>query len=230
MNQKGNRNFDPNDDLSEIHDKITRFGAVLIAVAIILFCYSYTKVERSLLQAVLFGLGGLLAALGLFIIVVIAAGTRIEKNKTNFFLYDKKAKKNILPSELTVAQVRQRITHYMSAFKRKGKLYVGELFELSVIPECIKPLFCYELLCQIAEDGNPKAELFLSYGIECAELFAKYLSQNGDYDLARAIKSYTIDFSGKQESSDAFATFLSEQKRALEEKMLSYTLENIDKF
>ncbi|MBQ8409734.1 MAG: hypothetical protein IJY39_12820 [Clostridia bacterium] len=230
MNPNDNNDRLPENVSAEINDKITRFGAILIAVAIILFCFSYTKITQSFLQIVLYVLSGLLAAIGLFIITVITLGARMEKHKTNFFLYNKKTKQTIPPAELTVQEARQRITEYMSAFKRRGKLYVGELFDIPMIPEYFKPLFCYELLCQIAEEGEEKAELFLSYGAECSEIFAKYLMQTDDYELARLIRGYVHEFSEKREIKHSFAGYLHEHKAQLEEKMLRYIVDNIDKF
>jgi len=217
--------------LEEIGEKIIRFGAILVAAAIILFCFAYTKIESPLLQAVAFGFSGLLGCVGIFIIVVIAVGMRAEKHKTNFFLYDKKKKKNIELGELTVAEIRRRTTEFMSTFKHRGKLYIGDLFDESRhIPEHFKPLFCYEVLCQIAEGSSSQAETFLSFGFECAEVFSKYLSQNSDYELASKIKSYIAEYSDGEHKTEGFCSYISEQKQSIEEKMLNYTVTNIEKF
>ena len=230
MNNDNYNNPSPQ-QLAEINGKITRFGAVLLAVAVVMACFAYAKAENPAVRVILFVLSGILAAIGLFVIVVVALGARMEKNKTNYFLYDQKTKQNIAPSELTVGEIRERITRYMAVFKRRGKLYIGELFELSVIPEYYKPLFCYELLCQIAEEGNEKAEIFLSYGAECSRIFDRYLSSTEDYELVRQIHSYMYEFaSEKKEAKARFARYLEAQKQYIEDRMLQYTLQNIDKF
>ena len=84
-NDQNNQN---NPSIEEIGEKVIRFGAILVAAAIILFCFAYTKIESPLLQMLAFGLSTLLGCVGIFIIVVIAVGMRAEKHKTNFFLYD----------------------------------------------------------------------------------------------------------------------------------------------
>jgi len=227
-NDQNNQN---NPSIEEIGEKVIRFGAILVAAAIILFCFAYTKIESPLLQMLAFGLSTLLGCVGIFIIVVIAVGMRAEKHKTNFFLYDKKKRKNIDPCELTVAEIRKRLEEFMSSFKHRGKLYIGDLFdERRHIPEHFKPLFCYEVLCQIAEGSNSQAETFLSFGFECAEVFSKYLSQNADYELASKIKTYIAEYSDGEHKAEGFCSYISEQKQSIEEKMLNYTVTNIEKF
>ena len=227
-NDQNNQN---NPSIEEVGEKIIRFGAILVAAAIILFCFAYTKIESPLLQMLAFGLSTLLGCVGIFIIVVIAVGMRAEKHKTNFFLYDKKKRKNIDPCELTVAEIRKRLEEFMSSFKHRGKLYIGDLFdERRHIPEHFKPLFCYEVLCQIAEGSNSQAETFLSFGFECAEVFSKYLSQNADYELASKIKTYIAEYSDGEHKAEGFCSYISEQKQSIEEKMLNYTVTNIEKF
>ncbi len=227
-NDQNNQN---NPSIEEIGEKVIRFGAILIAAAIILFCFAYTKIESPLLQMLAFGLSTLLGCVGIFIIVVIAVGMRAEKHKTNFFLYDKKKRKNIDPCELTVAEIRKRLEEFMSSFKHRGKLYIGDLFdERRHIPEHFKPLFCYEVLCQIAEGSNSQAETFLSFGFECAEVFSKYLSQNADYELASKIKTYIAEYSDGEHKAEGFCSYISEQKQSIEEKMLNYTVTNIERF
>ena len=111
-------------------------------------------------------------------------------------------------------------------------VYVGDLFDekySSAVPEAIKPLFCYELLCEIAE-GRANPDHFLSFGFECAEIFARYLSQTGDYELALKVKGYILNYSEDNKSSAEFNDYIVSQKQAIEDKMLSYTLENIEKF
>ena len=162
---------------------------------------------------------------------MVAVGSRLEAKTNNIFLYDKKKKQDMPVSELTVSEIRTRLAAYMSAFKFRGRLYIGDLFDekYTQIPEAIKPLFCYELLCQIGENRS-NAEIFLSFGLECAEIFSKYLSQNEDYELALKIKGFIIDFSEGNKNTEEFQEFLVSQKEQLEQKMLNYTVKNIEKF
>ena len=227
MNKDQNNQNTPS--IIEIGEKIIRFGSVLVAVAIILFCFAYTKIEASILQIMAFGLAGLLGCVGLFIIVVTALGIRAEKHKTNFFLYDKKKKGNMALGELTVHEIRARLTEFMNTFKHRGMLYVGDLFdERRLIPEHFKPLFCYEVLCRIAEGSKAQAESFLSFGADCANVFSKYLSQNSDYELSLKIKGFISEYSDGD--AEDFYNYIIEQKKSIEEKMLNYTVANIEKF
>lgn len=225
-NDQNNQNMP---SIEEVGEKIIRIGAVLVAAAIILFCFAYTKIDSPILQAVAFGFAGLIGCVGLFIIVVAALGIRAEKHKTNFFLYDKKKKGNIELGELTVAEIRKRLEEFMSTFKHRGRLYIGDLFaENRYIPEHFKPLFCYELLCQIAEGSKTQAETFLSYGIECADVFTKYLSQSSDYELSTSVRAFISEYTDGE--AEDFYTYIINQKQSIEEKMLNYTVANIEKF
>lgn len=229
MNNDQNNQKTPSAD--EIGEKIIRFGSILVAAAIILFCFAYTRIESPILAAAVFVLSGLLGCVGVFIIVVIAFGMRVEKHKTNFFLYDKKKKQNIELCELTVNEIRKRLNEFMSTFKHRGRLYVGDLFdERRRVPEHFKPLFCYELLCQISEGSQAQAETFLSFGLECADIFSKYLSQSSDYELASRIKTFICEYSEKNQKTEDFFCYIASQKQHIEEKMLNYTIENIEKF
>lgn len=212
--------------------KLVRFGSVLVAVAIVLACFAYTKVTPGLGQIMMYIAAGAVALIGGFVIFVMAYGTHMEKNKRNFFLYDKKLKKDIPIGELTVPRIRERLVMHMALFKHKGKLYVGDLFDSRqlLVPEIIKPLFCYELLCEIADEGGANASVFLSFGAECAEIFTKYLAANDDHELALKIKGYFFEYAENAEISGEFREFIIAQKAHIEEKMLSYTVKNIDRF
>ena len=229
MNPNENSNKPQKD--TEINDKIIRFGAILVAIAVIVGCFAYTKAEPLFFKIALFILSGILGLLGVFIIFVVAVGSKLETQKNNIFLYDKRKKQDMPLSDLTVGEIRDRLAAYMSAFRYRGKLYIGDLFDekYTHIPEALKPLFCYELLCQIGEN-RANAEIFLSFGFECAEIFSKYLSKNGDYELALKVKGFILDFSDGSKNAEEFQEFLVSQKEQLEEKMLSYTVENIEKF
>ena len=228
MNNNDNQNREKND---EVGARIIRFGAILIAAAIVLGCYAYTKVEETMGRIGLFVLAGFLLIVGAFIIFVVAVGSRLERQKYNFFLYDRKARQDMPLEELTVEEIRRRLVELMSAFRYRGKLYIGDLFDerYTSVPEAIKPLFCYELLLQICEKPSDSL-LFLSYGDECGEIFDKFLTVSGDLELALNIKDYIGAFSEENDNSEEFLAFLLAKKQYIEEKMLDYTKDNIEKF
>ena len=226
-----NSNYKKPDDSALVNGRIVRLGTVMIAIAVILFCFSYTKVETLALRIVLYVLAVALACIGAFFIVMVVVGSRLENSGNNFFLYDKKKKQNMPVESLTVDEIRDRLQFFMSAFKYRGKIYVGDLFSDRIpCPECIKTLFCYELLCQITEIGRDEAERFLSFGLECADVFTKYLAKSEDYELALKIRIFIIEqMDGKQRSQE-FLDYLTERKAHFEEKMLGFTVKNIEKF
>ncbi len=230
MNQ--NDNFDnlTPEEKAAATDKIARFGAILLALGIILYCFALAKLEEGFARFATSLFACLLGGVGVFIIVVVILGSRADKSRRNFFLYDKKKKKDIEVSELKISEIRGRLTDFMAAFKFRGKLYIGDLFDdRNRIPEHFKILFCYELLCEISEN-SADAEIFLSFGKECADIFSEYLTKNGDGELAMKIKAYILDFSDGDKKTEEFRELIVSQKESLEEKMLSYTVKNIEKF
>ena len=230
MNQNGKPNQPANNP--DVNDKIIRFGAILIALAIIGACFAYTRLDSQLAKIALFAVSGVVGIFGAFIIFVIVVGSRLESRKTNIFLYDKKKKQDMPVSDLTLDEIRSRLVAFMGAFKYKGRIYVGDLFDekySSAIPEAIKPLFCYELLCEVIED-RAKPEVFLAFGFECAEIFSKYLAKTEDYEMALKVKGYILDFADGNENALEFKEYITAKKQAIEEKMFSYTIANIEKF
>ena len=218
--------------LREARIKVVKIASVGIAGAIVLACYAYTQIDDAVTQTALYCIASFISTIaGLFIFGAASIG-RAEKNRKNFFLYDRKKKMEIEPSELTVATVRERLLDFMAIFKRRGKLYIGDLFdERARIPEHFKTLFCYEILYELAiDDGGMDAGAFLSFGNECADIFAKYLRQNGDYELATSIRGFICDYSGENSNSASFKDFMRTKKEHIEKKMLEYTRENITKF
>ncbi len=217
--------------LREARIKIIKIASVFIGGAVILACYAYTKVEDAFVQFALYGIASLVAFLaGSFISATLAIG-RAEKHRHNFFLYDRKKKTELPISSLTVARVREKLLEFMSIFKRRGKLYIGELFsDNPAIPEHFKPLFCYEILYEIATDDGMDATAFLNFGDECAEIFTKYLRENEDYELATSLRGYISDFSSENNNSEGFREYIKAKKEHIESKMLGYAVKNIEKF
>ncbi len=215
----------------EARMKIIKIASVLIAGAIVLACYSYTRVEQAALQMFLYLLASFICVIsGVFIVGAISLG-RAEKNRHNFFLYDRKNRSDIPISSLTVAAIREKLLEFMSIFKRRGKLYIGDLFSENLnIPEHFKTLFCYEILYELAaEDGHMDASAFLGFGGECADIFAKYLRENDDHELAAKLRCFILDYP-KENNAESFKEYMKTKKEHIAEKMLKYTVKNIEKF
>lgn len=232
MNSNNNNLDDiPKDALETIARRISNFGAILIAAAIIGVCFAIAKLDDEVMRVAVIIISALVGIVGIFLMIVATVGSKNENPKHNFFLYDKKKKQDIALSELTVPLIRERLYNFMSSFKHRGKLYIGDLFDARMrIPEHFKTLFCYEILCEIGEAQGTDPKLFLSFGHECADVFYRYLAFNGDHELALRLKTFIIEFSEGKENSEEFASFLSSKKEYMEEKMLDFTVKNIKKF
>ena len=231
MNQNNNFEEIPREELEKISRRISNFGAILIAAAIIGVCFAIAKIDDITLKIVIAAVACVVGGVGAFIMIISAVATKESARQDNFFLYNKKTKTNVDVAELTVPEVRKRLMALMASYKHRGKLYIGDLFDERMrIPEHFKPLFCYELLCELSDENGADAEAFLSFGDECAEVFIKYLSQSGDYEIATRIKSYITDFSSGKENASEFKQYITEQKPTLEANMLKYAKNNIKKF
>ncbi len=210
---------------------IVKIASVGIAIAIVLSCYSYTRVEDPLTQMMLYGIASVISVIAsIFIAGAISLG-RAEKNKRNFFLYDRKSKSDIPVSSLTVKHVRDRLVDFMAIFKRRGKLYIADLFDENPnIPEYFKPLFCYEILYELASGDGMDAGAFLSFGSECADVFFKYLRENEDYELANRLREFIVEHSEENNNTESFKEYIKAKKEHISEKMLGYAVKNIEKF
>ena len=228
---KNNLDDIPKEALEIMARRLSNFGAILIGAAIIGICFAIAKLEGEIPRTAVIVISCLVGLVGIFLMAVAAVGAKNELPKHNFFLYDKKKKQDISPSELTVSLIRERLYIFMSSFKHRGKLYIGDLFDERMrIPEHFKTLFCYEILCEIGEDRGTDPKIFLSFGLECADVFYGYLSHNGDHELALRLKTFILEFSEGKENSREFVSFLSSKKEYMEEKMLDFTVKNIKKF
>lgn len=216
--------------LREATMKLIKTASVIIGIAIIVFCFGYTKLD-GMGRAAAYVFGAILCFIATTLITVTMSARRAFKNRRNFFLYDKKKKTDISPAELTFDSVRSKICEFMSIFKHKGKLYIGDLFSNNAtVPEHFKPLFCYELLYELATDDGLEAGVFLSFGSECAEVFAKYLRENEDYELANKVYAFIVDFEAGNRRTAEFKQYMNEQAEHIKSKMLGYAVSNIEKF
>ncbi len=227
-----NKNKDEQrEQMREARIKLIKIASVGIAGAIILACFAYTRLEDELLKTMLYIASSFISTVaGVFILGAISIG-REEKNRHNFFLYDRRSRTEIPVSSLTVIKVRERVLEFMSIFKRRGRLYVGDLFDENPnIPEYFKPLFCYEILYEIATDDGMDASAFLSFGGECAEIFTRYLRESEDYELATSLCTFIYDYSEENNNSVSFKEYIKTKKEHIEDKMLKYAVKNIEKF
>jgi hypothetical protein len=72
--------------------------------------------------------------------------------------------------------------------------------------------------------------MFLSFGPECADIFSRYLRQNQDYELALRLRSFIFDFAEGNKRVEEFREYMRGLGTHIEEKMMQYTKDNIEKF
>ena len=229
MNNQTQRERD--DARFEAMMKVVKIASIGVAAAVILSCFALNKVDDLLICTVLYGVSAFVGMVSMLLIFGSISLWRAEKSRKNFFLYDKKTKTDMPISALSFEMIRNRLTEFMSIFKRRGKIYVGDLFaDNPHIPEQFKTLFCYEILYELAlEDGSLDADVFLSFGDECAEIFSKYLHENGDHELALSVSGFLRSYS-EANNTENFKAFIKNKKEHIEKKMLGYAVDNIDKF
>ena len=231
MNQ--NNNFDdiPKDFIETMSRRLSNVGAILIGAAIIGICFAIARMDNEGIKVAIIAGAGIVGVAGIFLMIIAYVGASEVRNKHNFFLYNKKKKQDMAIGELTVSEIRNRLTALMASYKHRGKLYIGDLFdERQRIPEPYKTLFCYEILCEIGDERGADPAVFLSFGHECGEIFYRYLAQNGDHEIGLKIKTYILEFGEGKENAEEFKGFILSKKQYLEEKMLNYTVNNIQKF
>ena len=229
MNQNDNKNNKYPADFGPLY----KFCAILIAIAIVLFAFTYKKVQEPVFQIALFTLAGIILSFAIYLLKSVIKTNKFLSHKTNFFLYDKKLNGDKNIDSLTFSEARQKIQSYMSLFRRGKKLYLGDLFDERIkIPQVFRPLFCFELLYAITEhnDREARAKLFLSYGLECAGAFYVHLSFAGDTELADGVKAFFSDFAEGKKNENEFLDYLNSQKQHIEESVLKYLKEHINEF
>ena len=228
MDNKNNSSLPP-EDFAPLY----KIAAVIIAAGVILFCVSFAKIDYPILKYIAMGLGVALTVFGISGVFIINSAKKFAKQKHNYFLYDRKTKKEIDVDSLTFADIRIKVQKYMSLFKRGRKLYVGDLFNSDInIPSAIRTLFCYELLYEISEGSvdNQKAKRFLSFGNECAGIFYSYLAAAGELQLAEKLRIYFKEHSDGEDAAEKLQRFLDANKPYLEAAIVKYTKNHISEF
>ena len=228
MDNKNNSPLPPSD-----FAPLYKLAAVLLSIGFILFCLGFVRVEAPFWRFAIISLGSVLCFLGITLFLTIRSAKKFAKQKHNYFLYDRKTKKDIDVDSLTFSDVRAKVQKYMSFFKRGGKLYVGDLFNNDIkIPPAIRTLFCYELLYEISDGGAgvEKAKRFLSFGNECAGVFYVHLSAAGEIQLAEKLRSYFNGHASGDDSSEKLHRFLDANKPYLEAAIIKFTKDHINEF
>ena len=228
MDNKNNSALPPQD-----FAPLYKLAIVILVIGVLLSCFAFVKVDGPILKFILISLGSALTFLGILLLFAIGSAKKFASRKHNYFLYDKKTRKEIELDALTFSLIREKVQKYMSLFKRGKKLYVGDLFNNDIkVPHAIRTLFCYELLYEISEGGFgvQKANRFLSFGQECAGVFYAYLTAAGEIQLAEKLRIYFNGHLSGEDTSEKLHRFLDANKSYLEAAIVKYTKDHINEF
>lgn len=231
MENRDNKN--PNENMSAGLTPVYRLCAIIAAAAIVLCAFVYTRVSEIPLKIALYVV---CAAAMLFAIIVFSSALKVKKmleGKINYFLYDKKSRKSKSVDSLSFAEIREKICNYMSMFRRGKRLYLGDLFDENIkVPSAFRPLFCYELLYEMSENGADEGKIgaFLALGQECAGTFYVHLTSAGENEMAEDIKRYFSEFSSGNKNEKEFAKYLAQKREHIESSVMRYLKEHINEF
>lgn len=216
-------------DQKNTERRLIRIAVLLFAVSIILVAIALTKISSLFVKILLIVLAAIPVLIGAFLIYIILLAKSYQKGEHNFFLYDRKIRKNRPIEELTFAHVSNCVARYMTLFKSGKQLYLATLFEEGGAPEAFKPLFCYQLLGMLTSNPNDAQwRAFLLCGKELADAFSTYLNQADEEELARMVQYYIAEFDGQNVSP--FRDYLSQKKDYLADRMLEYACTHIREF
>lgn len=184
------------------------------------------------------GIGGfiLLVSALIHLLPVLCSGTLMREavlREGNFFLHDGISGSEIQICQLDINQARDKLHRYMRLFLNHGKMYLGNLFDDNVrIPECFKPLFCYDILITLAEEGKSTGSMvLLSNGDIFARTFYDYLAIAGDAEIGNGIADFVNDYKVRSEFAAAdFLNFVREKREYLEERFMAYINDHIREF
>ncbi len=228
MDNKNNSSLPPQD-----FSPLYKIAAIILAAGLLTVCFAIVKIEMPILRFIVLSIGSTLSFLGITFIFVIRSAKKFTKQKHNYFLYDRKTKRDIDINSLTFSDIRIKIQKYMALFRRGKQLYVGDLFNSDIkIPPAIRTLFCYELLYEISEGGTgiEKAKRFLSFGNECAGVLYAHLASAGELQLAEKIRHYFNESATNDDTAEKFHRFLDANRQYLEASMVKFTKDHIDEF
>lgn len=198
-------------------------AAALLAV----FGFASTvKCEDTLKLILIIICSSLLIILAFLYITVIALS---KENEPNFFLYDVKSGRNISPEELTFEMIDCRLNDYiagelggMNTLLHDRVLIDDTKFGAGCI---LRPLVAYKLLYDMASGSADLASLVTSaepaYRVLC-----NALGNAGENDMPAVLQKYRAG----AVDADGFARYLSNNKKYLQSRMISFVRRNMERF
>lgn len=154
----------------------------------------------------------------------------IDKNP-NYFLYNPKTKRNISVQKLGFETVNSRMNRFLSRYAAsEGKIWNDRVLDNPYLemPEEFKPLVAYKLLYGLADkDAEMGWRCLENASEDTVRFICKGLRANNDNEFASAIEKLTAK---KPVNIGVIRDYLVRNKRYIQNKMLKYTVANIERF
>lgn len=202
--------------------------ALFLVVAVVLFVLSLS-LDLALLPKIILIIVSVLA-LALSVELGYFTYLLIDK-KPNYFLYNPETKRNISVQKLSFATVNSRMNRFLSRYATsEGKLWNDRVFDNPYLdmPAEFKPLVAYKLLFGLAEkDADAGWRCLENASEDTVHFICGGLRANKDNDLASTLESLMAQ---KPVNIKVIRDYLVRNKRYLQNKMLKYAVENIEKF
>ncbi len=184
------------------------------------------------LKAAFIALGVVVILMGcVLLMLAVAIG---EGENANFFLYDAKSKSNIDVEMLDFNLINKKMTFVMTTLASsandtwKENVFSEDKEVFADGDDAFVPLVAYKMLYDLCERANDEVwQSYVNADKDIVEAVASALELNGDTDLGKAFRFLHENADGDYERTEKFLT---DNKKYIQNKMLKYVKENIDRF
>ncbi|MBQ9780866.1 MAG: hypothetical protein IJW00_07955 [Clostridia bacterium] len=207
-------------------------AGVALLGAIILFSTVVANAEAAFVS----GTAAVLAVELILISVAILAFLLLSHDgDANFFLYDRKAKKNISEEELTFEKINSRMGYYMTLISSSQE----QVWTKNVLASdnirfgqngVYKPLVAYKMLYDLIELDSPDVwELFTGADADVISSLCRTLSYCGERDMSDALLDAYESAAGVDDI-EWIRDFVMGNAKYIRRRMRDYVLANIEEF
>ena len=173
------------------------------------------------------------------IVLIVLAGlclyyTFLEcEGMLNYFLYDKRRKKNIAPEKLTFEIVNERMSFFVShvAQGKAANLWMGDILQH---PErfdpnhVYMPLVAYKMLYDLGRENSDRGwSMFSNCPEENLRVITYALRTNGEQDMVRALR-YLHDNCGND--YERLRDYIQGNQKYIQSRMFGYVRRNLEVF
>lgn len=198
-------------------------GVVLLVIALAAdITYTAVKVCMVLAAVICLVLAGEIAYL-----FILAGGNTTP----NYFLYDSQAKRNISVQKLSFQTVNGRMNRYLAGYApSEGKIWSERVLDNPYLEmgDEFKPLVAYKLLFDLAEhDVDNGWRCFELASSETVEFLCNGLEMNNDMEMAKNLRQLKA---AQPVNIKVVRDYLVSNRQYLQQKMMRYVQENIQRF